>query len=222
MNDPRPCALCGRECSPLYLCEWDARSLAKLLAELPALYAEAAQCLVPRNSGWGEIVATRGAAGPKSPIDEGVLDEMTDATTLRVMHSWRVDVQRVRWPQHTEPPLDTLAAICRWLATELEWIVAHYPAVGEMAREVRTLTNQARGTVGDPAPRPKVIGTCVAVTDDEGTVCGAELTHTAGQTSIRCRQCRTAYRSEQDLLLLLHYQAPAKPKPRLKDSDTAA
>jgi hypothetical protein len=219
------CELCGCTTTDRYLCDWDARSLAKLLTELPALHAEVAECLVPRNSGWGEVVATRGAAGPRSPIDEGVLDEMSSGNTALVMHSWRVDVQRVRWPQHTEPPLDTLAATCRWLATELGWIVENYPAVGEMAREVRTLTNQARGTVGDPAPRPKVIGTCVAVTDDAGTVCGADLTHTAGQTSIRCRQCRVAYRSEQDLLLLLHYQLPAKPKPRLKpppEGDTAA
>lgn len=200
------CALCGTETGGAYLCVWDARSLAKRLAELPVLYAEVGECLVPRRGGWGEIVATRSGAGPRSPIDEDVLDTVTWVRAAEVTHLWRVDVQRVRWPHHAPPPPAALAADCRWLAMELDWILAHYEAVGELAREVRDLERQARRIVGDPAPRAKPIGTCVAVTDDAGTVCGTELTHTAGQSSIRCRQCHTTYRGEQDLLLLLHYQ----------------
>ncbi|MBN0043097.1 hypothetical protein JS756_03000 [Streptomyces actuosus] len=199
------CGLCGDETEGRYLCERHTVQLASRLAELPTLYAEVGECLVPRRSGWGEIVATRGAAGPRSPIDEDVLDTVNAARAAEVMHLWRVDVQRERWPSHGAPPPCGLDADCRWLRMELEWVADHYPAAGDLAREVRELEARARSIVGDPVPRPQHLGLCVAVTDDQGTVCGAVLSRLPGQP-VQCRQCGTAYRTEQDLLLLLHYQ----------------
>src|ERR1044072_1442050 len=58
------CELCGREASSRYLCEPDTTRLAKRLAELPTLYAEVAEWLVPRRAGWGDIIATKGAGRP--------------------------------------------------------------------------------------------------------------------------------------------------------------
>ncbi|MHB9862160.1 hypothetical protein [Streptomyces sp. YIM S03343] len=199
------CTICPADAGNRYLCERDTITLAKRLAELPALHDELLQCLVPRRTTWGEIIATKGAAGPRSPLDEDVLDEMSSHTMGEVVHSWRVDVQRVRWPQHTAPAPAGLAADCRWLAMELDWITAQYPAAGDLAREVRALEHRTRAIVGDPAPRPQRIGVCVAVVDHRGTVCGAALTRLPGQT-VRCRVCRTAYRTETDLLLLRYYQ----------------
>jgi hypothetical protein len=200
------CGLCGNAADGRQLCHRDTVRLAERLADLPTLIDELVQCLVPRRYGWGEIVSTKNAAGPRSPLDEDVLDEMSSSHTGRVVHSWRVDVQRVRWPQHSAPPPDGLAADCRWLAMELDWIAVHYPAAGDLAREVRTLEARARAVVGDPVPRRKLVGQCIAVTDDAGTVCGAGITHLAGESRLECRACRTVYASEQDLLLLLHYQ----------------
>jgi hypothetical protein len=125
------------------------------------------------------------------------------------VHLWRVDVQRERWPQHSAPEPAGLHADCRWLAAELDWIVAHYEPVGELAREVRDLERQARQIVGDPVPRRQHIGVCVSVTDDQGTVCGARLSRLPGQL-LACRVCRTEYRTEQDLLLLRYYQPRAQ------------
>ena len=127
------------------------------------------------------------------------------ARAAEVLQLWRVDVQRERWPQHTPPPPASLDANCRWLAMELEWIVDHYPAAGELAREVGELEAQARTIVGDPAPRPQRLGTCVAITA-EGVVCGAVISRLPGQTRLTCRWCSYTYESEQDLLLLLHFQ----------------
>jgi len=200
------CELCGTEGGSRFLCERHTVKLAERLAELPTLYNEVGECLVPRRSSWGDIIATKGAAGPRSPIDEDVLDTVTWGRAAEVVHLWRVDVQRERWPRHGAPPLAGLDADCRWLGMELDWIAANYPAASDLAREVRGLEVQARLIVGDPPPRAKEIGQCIAVVDDQGTVCGATLTHMAGQSVIACRQCRTVYRSEQDLLLLLHYQ----------------
>lgn len=200
------CGLCGTDTGATYLCQRDAVRLAERLADLPTLYDEVVHCLVPRQAGWGEIVSTRAAAGPRSPLNEAVLDELGSGEMAAVVHSWRVDVQRERWPQHSAPPPAGLAADCRWLGMELEWITAHYPAAADLAREIRTLEAKARGIVGDPVPQRRVVGSCIAVTDDTGTVCGAEITHRAGESRLVCRVCRCVYEGQQDLLLLLHYQ----------------
>jgi hypothetical protein len=197
------CELCGSEASG-YLCNRHREQLAARLQELPILYTEVGQCLVPRRGGWGEIVATRGAAGPRSPIDEDVLDTVTWGRAGEVMQLWRVDVQRERWPQYSPPPPAGLDANCRWLGMELDWISANYPAAGDLAREVGDLERQARSVVGDPAPRPQRLGLCVAVTDTQGTVCGAVLTRLPGGP-VRCRWCGTAY-GPDDWLTLKHYQ----------------
>jgi hypothetical protein len=213
------CELCGEDARDRYLCERDTAALAKRLAELPALREELVQCLVPRRGGWGEIVATKGAVGPRSPLDEGVLDEMTSGSMMDIVHSWRVDVQRVRWPQHAAPPPAGLTADCRWLAMELEWVAAHYPAAGDLAREVRDLERSARSVVGDPVPHVQRLGLCVALTDDRGTVCGAVLTRLPNGP-VRCRWCGTAYRTAQDLLLLQHYQPTAQDAPQGREDAT--
>jgi hypothetical protein len=199
------CELCGEATAGRYLCERHTVRLAKQLAELPALYAEVGECLVPRRSGWGEIVATKAAAGPRSPIDEDVLDTVNWARAAEVVRLWRVDVQRVRWPQHAAPPQAPLDVDCRWLAMELEWIVVNYPAAGDLASEVGDLSRSARSIVGDPEPRPQRLGQCVAGTDDNGTVCGAVLTRLPNGP-VRCRWCGTLYRTAQELLLLQYYQ----------------
>ncbi|MGI5443368.1 hypothetical protein ACQEV4_40340 [Streptomyces shenzhenensis] len=200
------CEMCGDNVVSRYLCGRHAAQLTKRLTELPTLYDEVAECLVPRRSGWGEIVATKAAAGPRSPVNEDILDTVNTARAAEVMHSWRVDVQRVRWPTHGAPPYDGLAADCRWLGMELEWIAANYPAAGDLAREVRDLETQARTIVGDPAPRAQQLGTCVAVTDDQGAVCGAAISRLPGQTRVRCRQCHTVYESALDWAQFQHYQ----------------
>jgi len=199
------CGLCGTT-GTAHLCKRDAVRLAERLADLPTLYDELVQCLVPRRYGFGEIVSTKAAAGPRSPLNEAVLDELAGGHMAAVVHARRVDVQRVRWPHHSPPPSASLAADCRWLAMELDWIAEHYPAAGELAGEIRALEAQARAVVGDPVPRRKVVGQCVAVVDDRGTVCGEEITHRAGESRLVCRVCRCVYEGEQDLLLLLHYQ----------------
>ncbi|MFJ8603414.1 hypothetical protein ACIREM_32850 [Streptomyces shenzhenensis] len=209
------CEMCGGDADGRYLCHRHTVKLAERLADLPTLYDEVGECLVPRRSGWGEIVATRGAAGPRSPIDEDVLDTINWSRAAEVMRLWRIDVQRVRWPQHTPPPPPVdLSSDCRWLGMELEWIAAHYPGAGDLAREARELELQARTIVGDPAPRAQRLGTCVAVTA-EGVVCGAVISRLPGQTRVRCRWCGYTYATAQDWALLQHFQP-------VKDAESVA
>jgi len=200
------CGLCEREIEAGYLCERDRVALAARLTELPQLYAEVAECLVPRGHGLGEIVATKAAAGPRAPLNEDVIDTVNAVRAAELTHLWRVDVQRVRWPQHSAPPPASLAADCRWLGMELEWIAEQYPGAGDLAREMRELEGQARSIVGDPVPRRQRIGYCVMVNGPQGGTCGAVLWHRAGERKVRCLWCGTVYASEQDFLLLKHYQ----------------
>ncbi|MFD7709506.1 hypothetical protein [Streptomyces sp. NPDC059786] len=195
------CEACQRDFPAGYLCGRCATALAERLEELPVLYAEVTECLVPRRSGFGEIVSTRGAAGPRSPLDEDVLDRVNTVTAAEVVHLWRVDVQRERWPQHGPPPAADLNADCRWLGMELEWIADRYPAAGDLVREVRELEAAARSIVGDPVPQRQRLGTCVA-RDEDGAICGAVISRLPGQTRVRCRWCAYTYESERDWALL--------------------
>jgi hypothetical protein len=197
------CQLCEYRDADGYLCGRCALATVARLEQLPDLAGELVDFLVPPRSGFGELVTAR-TAGPRSPINEGVLDLMQSNHVGEIVHSWRVDVQRERWPDHGAPPPDGLAADCRWLAMELEWIVAHYPAAGDLAREVRGLESELRSIVGDPVPRRQRLGLCVNAMDD-GTACGAVISRLPGGP-VRCRWCRVEYRTEQDLLLLRHYQ----------------
>lgn len=199
------CGLCGNAARG-HLCTRHQEDLARGLAELPALYDEVGACLVPRRSSWGDIIPTRGSAGPRSPINEDILDTVNWGRAAEVMRSWREDVRRVRWPHRGAPPPGGLAEDCHWLTRQLDWIAAAYPAAGDLAREVWTLEQQARQVVGDPLPRRKPIGQCINVVDEAGTVCGAMITHLAGESRLVCGTCHTVYAGQEDLLLLLHYQ----------------
>src|ERR1044072_1410136 len=97
------CELCGREASSRYLCEPDTTRLAKRLSELPTPDAEVAPRLCPRRAGWRDIIATKAAAGPRSPLNEDVLDVVSVARTAEVVHQLRVAVQRERRPRHGPP-----------------------------------------------------------------------------------------------------------------------
>lgn len=198
------CELCGTSTSS-YLCTRHADELVEALRELPDLYAEVGEHLVPSRAAWGEIVSTRSAAGPRSPVNEDVIDTVNWGRAAEVIRLWRTDVRRVRWPHRGAGPLGTLGEDCAWLVHQVDWIVTAYPAAGDLAREVWTLDTQARSVVGDPRPRRQRLGLCVAVTDDEGTVCGAVLSRLPGET-VRCRWCGMEYRSEQDIILLAHHQ----------------
>ncbi|WP_333746157.1 hypothetical protein [Streptomyces sp. IBSBF 2950] len=200
------CGLCGEQLEHGHLCHRHSLALAGRLERLPLLFSELTEHLQPRRTGLTEI---GGPAGPRSPLNEDVIDLRQGGVVL-VVESWRTDVQRVRWPRHSPPPIEggmdqRVMTACRWLGMELEWIAAHYPAAGDLAREVREMEGGMLAIVGEPPPRPQRLGTCIAVVDDAGTVCGAELSRLPGGP-VRCRQCRTSYRTEQDLLLLWHYQ----------------
>ncbi|MFD6024533.1 hypothetical protein [Streptomyces griseoluteus] len=195
------CTACtDRDAGDYYLCERCFGLLEQRLLNMPDLYAELS--IIPRVTGLAEVV-TAAPAEARAPIDLNALDMPGNAAwTLEIR---RRDIQRVRWPDRSGPAPASLMAHCRWLRMELEWIAASYPAVAELAAEVRKLESQALSILGTPPRRAQQLGSCIAVTDDAGTVCGAALRRYPGEV-VRCRKCRTEYRTEADLLLLQHFQ----------------
>ncbi|MDX3689923.1 hypothetical protein PV726_06145 [Streptomyces europaeiscabiei] len=210
------CGLCEEPIQAGYLCTKDAVALARRLQEMPALFEELTECLVPRRSGPAEFVSAA-SAGPRSPLDEDVLDLVDGGHVAEVLELWRADVQRVRWPSHGAPPVEPgmarrVAVAARWLEMELDWIAVEYPAAGDLAREVRGLETGMRSVVGDPVPRPQRLGLCVAV-DDEGVVCGAVIKRLPGQTRVQCRWCGYAYSTLLDWHQLQQFQPKEEPCP---------
>lgn len=195
------CTACtDRDAGDRYLCDRCTTRLNDRLAGLPDLYAELS--IVPRVTGLVEVV-TAAPVEARAPIDLTALDMPGNAAWKLEVR--RRDIQRVRWPERSGPEPASLMAHCRWLRMELDWIAAWYPAAAELAAEVRTLESSALTIVGAPPARAQRLGYCIAVTDDAGTVCGAVLRRYPGEP-VRCRWCRTEYRTEADLLLLRHYQ----------------
>nr|WP_237532248.1 hypothetical protein [Streptomyces sp. SID8352] len=186
------------------MCTRHGDELVKNLLDLPGLYDEVGECLVPRRSTFGDIIPTRGSAGPRSPVNEDVIDTVNWGRACEVMRLWRGDVRRVRWPHRGAPPSGGLVEDCRWLARQRDWIVAAYPAAGDLAREVLELRRAAESVVGALEPRPQRLGNCVAVTG-EGVVCGAVISRLPGETRLACPWCGYVYETAQDWALLVHF-----------------
>lgn len=201
------CELCGEETAGRYLCDRDTTLVAARLDRMPKLYAALEGFLAPAVRGAAER-ATGGRAEPGLPVNAAVLDLRHGGIVL-VLEGWRADVQRVRgWG---EPVVSgtferRVLAASRWLGMNLDWIAVEYPPAGDLAREVREMEGAVLSIVGDPAPRPQRLGTCVAVTDDQGTVCGSILFRLPGQTRITCRCCSYTYETPFDWAQLVELQ----------------
>ncbi|MGW0169533.1 hypothetical protein ACWDWT_30810 [Streptomyces sp. NPDC003343] len=200
------CGMCERDLEAGFLCPGDALALAERLERMPKLYDALAGFLAPAVRAATERVSVKMTEAPL-PVDEAVLDLRYGGIAL-VLEQWRSDVQRVRgWgePAVTGDVAERVLRAARWLGMELPWIADCYPAAGDLAREVKELESSVLSIVGALPDRGRRVGQCVAV-DSSGVVCGATIRHQAGQTRLVCEWCHCVYQSEQDLLLLLHYQ----------------
>jgi len=195
------CGLCERGLEAGYLCPGDTLALAERLERLPKVYEALAGFLSPAARASAEFVS-RSHAGASLPVDEAVLDLRYGGIAL-VLESWRSDVQAARgWG---EPAIEgtverRVLVAARGLSMNLEWIAAHYPAAGDLAREVREMEGAALSIVGALPDRGRRIGQCVAV-DTSGVICGAVLRHHQGETSIVCPWCTCVYEARDFLLL---------------------
>ncbi|WP_051820650.1 hypothetical protein [Streptomyces zaomyceticus] len=190
------CQLCEARETDAYLCTGCTRALAKQLLRMPSLYRALAAFLPPAARGsqhGGHAQAVDGAL----PVDEHVLDLRGPGGMVATLESWREALHDARrWPTPTlgvSIP-NRVGSAAAALHHSLDWIVQHWPAAGDLAREIRDLHGAAASVVHPrlAEERGTRLGKCPAI-DPSGAVCGAILRHYPGERAVTCRWCGCAF-----------------------------
>lgn len=200
------CGLCEDPVETGYLCTRDAVATVRRLDRMGTLWDALEGFLTPCAPAGGERPSAARAAS-RAPVNEIVLDLRT-VEVVKTLESWRE--YAAEWRGWSRPAVGgdirhRIVAAARNLSMNMDWLVAEFPPVGDMAAEVKGLERSVLSVVGALPDRGRRIGRCVSV-DTSGAACGATLWHRSGERSIVCPWCRCSYATEQDLLLLRHYQ----------------
>lgn len=182
------CELCERPAGEAYLCDGCAADTAERLEQLPELAEELAGLLIPGRQIGGD---GRGSRPTEPPTPD--LDRIAARYGFAILPSWHLSLfDAPGWPRPTGR-LDGLdgriTAACIALRASIEWIV-HWPAAGDLAREVKELFADARSLTGG-RDLPARMGLCPATYD--GVRCGAVLYLPDGQQVVRCAWCNATY-----------------------------
>jgi hypothetical protein len=152
----------------------------RVLPSIPAMYAmldaspRTGPAVIGSSSAFGSrppadlhVIALRdprsACTGP-APDDDGLTGPWSTLATLATLAE-RVDRRdihgnRIHPPRH--PSVPTLA---RWLHLQLDWL-CHQTWIDEVWTDLRTLSAQLRGAIGDAPARP--VGACRTRVDDDG------------------------------------------------------
>lgn len=200
------CEVCGADLERGYLCARDATALARRLDRMGTLWDALEGFLTPSGPAGGERVSAA-HAGARAPVNEVVLD-LRAVEVVKTLESWRE--YAAEWRGWSRPAVGgdirrRIVAAARNLSMNMDWLIDEFPPVVDMAVEVKELERSVLSVVGALPDRGRRIGRCVSV-DASGVACGATLWHRPGERSIVCPWCRCSYATEQDWLLLKHYQ----------------
>jgi hypothetical protein len=169
----------------LRLCGSCRDHLERLLAEMPALYADLGRALATTGSG-GQRVS--GTAAEPLPINPAVAEHRH-----QIQHDlvwWVVYVAQTRGialPARSEP-----AVTAAWLTTHVEWLAADRAAAEECLPVMRALAGRARGLL-DPDRRLHTGERCRVVAE-EGERCEGTIAMVLGADDgwrARCSHCGT-------------------------------
>jgi hypothetical protein len=154
----QPCAVCDKPSRTRVHTGCRERIDANL-RELPQLYRQLGDALMPGRRGGDGRSATRTAPLPCS-ID--TLDLLARGGIEGVVGGWARDLcERENW---TIPHYGTIASTVDWacgtLGLNLAMICDEHPAVRELADELRSIASQARRIITGEAPPRKVPVAC--------------------------------------------------------------
>lgn len=199
------CGVCGEEIGGRYLCERCAVATVRRLDRMGSLWDALEGFLAPCGAASGERLSVAHAAS-RPPVNEIVLDLRT-VEVVKALESWRE--YAAEWRGWGRPAVGgdvrhRIVAAARNLSMNMDWLVAEFPPVADMAVEVKELERSVLSVVGALPDRGRRIGRCVVAVAG-GEACGAWLFHRQGEP-LRCDWCRRVYATEQDWLLLKHYQ----------------
>jgi hypothetical protein len=177
-----PCAVCDKPARER-VHRGCRQHMADALDELPSLYRQLADALLPSRRGDGPAVS--GTPGRGLPGGDA-LDLRARGGIEGVVGGWAREIcERERWEI---PQCQSVQAVVDWacatLALNLGMICDEHPAVKEIADELRQITGQARRIVTGEKP-PRRIGVACA--------CGHTLRVTLDTTGVKCPSCSTQY-----------------------------
>ncbi|MEU0200885.1 MULTISPECIES: hypothetical protein [unclassified Streptomyces] len=188
----QPCAICDKPSRTRVHAGCRERIDANL-RELPQLYRQLGDALMPGRRGGDGRSATRTAPLPCS-LD--TLDLVARGGIEGVVGGWARDLcEREQWDV---PDYQSVAAIVDWacatLGLNLVMICDEHPAVREMADELKQTVGQARRIITGEKP-PRRIGVACH--------CGRTLKVTLDTAGVRCPDCSAQYGHSEALQLPL-------------------
>jgi hypothetical protein len=181
-DDLAPCAICDRPARERVHPGCRDRIDANL-CELPQLYRQLGEALMPGRRGGDGRSATRTAPLPCS-LD--TLDLLARGGIEGVVGGWARDLcERENWTiPYYGMITSTVDSACGILGLNLAMICDEHPAVREMADELRQVAGQARRIVTDEKPPIRIPVACT---------CGNTLRVSLDMDGIRCTHCQTQY-----------------------------
>ncbi|MET9813189.1 hypothetical protein [Streptomyces sp. NPDC006355] len=188
----QPCAVCDRP-SRERVHRGCRERMAEALRELPALYRQLGDALLPSRRGDGPAVS--GTPGRGLPGGEA-LDLRARGGIEGVVGGWARELcERERWDV---PAYQSVQAIVEWSCTilwhNLAVICDEHPAVKEIAQELAQVVGQARRIITGEKP-PRRIGVACH--------CGRTLKVTLDTAGVRCPDCSAQYGHSEALQLPL-------------------
>ncbi|MFB7500069.1 hypothetical protein ACFC09_36220 [Streptomyces sp. NPDC056161] len=167
--------------------------MADALRELPQLYRDLAEAMLPARRGDGPAVS--GTPGRGLPGGDA-LDLRSRGGIEGVVGGWARDLcERERWEI---PQQQSVEAIVDWscglLLANLAVICDEHPAVKELADELQQISGQARRVITGEKPPRRIGVTCS---------CGRTLRVTLDTVGIRCPGCSAQYGHAEALRLPL-------------------
>ncbi len=177
-----PCAVCDKPARER-VHRGCRQHMADALDELPSLYRQLADALLPSRRGDGPAVS--GTPGRGLPGGDA-LDLRARGGIEGVVGGWAREIcERERWEI---PQCQSVQAAVDWacatLALNLGMICDEHPAVKEIADELRQITGQARRIVTGEKPPIRIPVACT---------CGHILRVSLDMDGIRCGRCQQQY-----------------------------
>ncbi|MEU0847697.1 hypothetical protein ABZ387_06980 [Streptomyces flaveolus] len=180
--ESRPCAVCDGP-ARTRVHPGCRQRIAEHLDELPKLYRQLGDALVPGRRGGDGRTGTRTAP---LPCNADALDLVARGGIEGVVGGWARDLcEQEHWDI---PAYQSVTAVVDWgcatLALNLGILCDEHPAIREIADELRQITGQARRLVTGEKP-PRKIGVACS--------CGYTLRVTLDTAGLKCPGCSTQY-----------------------------
>ncbi|MFJ2676359.1 hypothetical protein [Streptomyces sp. NPDC087525] len=208
MNESAECLICHRglhaDEAGRYACRHCTDRIdgnLRALAGPDGLYARLGAQLAPGAGNGGPAVS--GSRTAPVPLRLEVLNLMTaGGPVLGPLETWVRDWETHGWAELLEAGTlqQRVDHAARTLRFNLEWAVAHHPAIDEFAHEIWQMRRQCQAQITGERPPRRIPVACP---------CGAVLRVTLDTTGVQCPGCTAQYGHKEVLRLPMAERRPA-------------